>query len=821
MTLPRHLFVGLFVLGLARAQAPINDFCTGATGLEVGVNPAPPYGTSGAAFTNVGASMPSSPQFAGFGGLSDVFFSIQATCTGTTRVSLCTPPGFVDGSLSGALLTVFGAGSCTGVPVLVSTADVSCAGARPQVTFPSVAGASYLVRVASPSFTQGTFYVTVLPVVAAANDECATATPLLPGPNPGSSACTTPSTGAFLAACGTPPPIMGDAWHTVTAPFAAMITVTLSGAGADDFAVYAGACGALTPVACAGSGSPRTTTFAAVAGATYYVRTWKAFYVAGQDAYQLDVAFGAQPAADTCAAPTPLLAGVNPAPPAGASGATFSNVGATDQPGFFDPCGSGGFHDVFFLYTSDVDGPVRVSTCTPAGYAPGTLFDTMLAIYAADACTSPAPVALACNDDACEPYRSTLIFNAVYGVSYLVRVSSYSLGFTGTFYVTIDPSLNDACSAALPLAPGVVHGTTTIPACVGCTAAWYAFTPALSCDVVFSVVGLATPAVLEILLTPACTNLTPIAGPAPQAIVAGAAPGTTLWVRVITAAPDHFVLTVTCPTPPPNDEPFGAIPLVESPSAASGVGTITGDFHNFGATQSAGFATTSAPACGVAGRGPRSDVFFNYTTAFDGPAVIDVREVVGGGVPSPLLDTTAEVYAPLGTGYVLVACNDDATPFTVASTVRFFATAGTPYLLRVATSWDLASTAPNQHTEEGAFRIELSRPFAFDMDAPLGPGSIRLRNLNGPPGATALTVLTLLAGNFPNGFFFGIDPTLGEVQLALTYGAPFLNQLDPTGGSSFVVGPGLPPFTLYGVSLLLNPYGQLVAASAPEAFTIP
>jgi hypothetical protein len=819
MKFSRPLVLWLVVVGLAGAQAPINDNCIGATGLEVGINPAPPYGASGALFSNVGAALPPSGPFSGFGGFNDVFFSLEATCTGTLRVSMCTPPGFAAGTLTGAILTVFASGSCSGAPQPVSTPDVACAGARPQVTFPATEGGIYLVRVAGLSLSQGTFHLTVLPTSAAAADECATATALAAGPNAGSTQCATASGGAFLAACGTPPAIMGDVWHTVVAPFDATATITLTGAGADDFAVYSGTCGSLNVVACSGAGSPRTATFAAPAGSTHYVRVWKTLFAAGQHSYQLDVAFGGQPASDACATATPVFAGVNPAPPSGFGGATFSNAGATDEPGFADPCGSGGHQDVFFVYASDVDGPVRVSTCTPAGFAPGSLADTMVSIYASGDCGAPSPAALACNDDACEPYRSDLVFNATYGATYLIRVSSYYVGVTGSFYLTIDPSLNESCSAATPITPGVVHGTTAVPPCVGCTQVWYAFTPAIICDVSIAAAGAAPSVGFDVFLTPDCANFTLVSGFASEATLTGVAPGTTLWIRVITGAPGAFDLAVTCPTPPPNDDPAGAIPLVETPSATTGVGSIVGNFHNFGATQSAGFATTSDPACGTPGRGPRSDVFFSYATAFDGPVVLEASQILG--LPAPALDSIVEIYAFVGTGYAVLACNDDAAPGVASSSVRFDAVAGTSYLIRVATSWVLGSTAPGEHTTEGAFQIRVTRPFAFDIDAPLGAGSVRLRNVNGPPFTAALTVLTLFPGNFPHGFFYGIDPTYAELQLALTYGAPFINLLDANGASSFVAGPGLPSFTLYGVTLLLNALGQPVAVSAPESFTIP
>ena len=823
MKILRFFVLWLVAVALAGAQAPSNDSCSFPISLEIGINPGPPYGSSGNLFSNVGATFSSSPQYSGYGGTYDVFFALEASCTGTTRVSLCTPSGFAAGSTIPPFLHVFTNGSCISpYPTLLSTPAPYCSN-LPQVTFPSTEGGLYLVRVASGGFFPGSFYLTVQPTTANAADECATATSLAAGPNVGSTECASPSNGAFLLPCGTLPGIIGDVWRTIVAPFDTTVTLTLTGSGADNFAVYSGSCGSLTPVACAAGGTPRTLTFPVLAGETHHVRIWQSAFAVGQYSFQLDVQFGQQAASDSCATAAPVLAGVNPAPPFGAAGAVFTNAGAINQSGFSDPCGSGGYQDVFFTYVSEVDGVVRVSTCTPSGATPGSLVDTMLAIYASGACSSATPVAIACNDDACGSFKSNLVFNATFGTTYLIRVSSYYAGVTGTFHLTIDPSTNDACLAAAPLSPGVVNGTTAIPTCVGCSEAWYAFTPVMPCDIVLSVFGHAAPAGFEVYLTPDCTNFMLYSGYASQATLTGAAPFTTLWIKVLTNTPGGFTLSLSCPTPPPNDEPAGAIPLTESTGAGAAIGSFEGDFHNFGATQSAGFSTTSNPVCGTPGRSPRSDVFFSYTTAYDGPVMLDAVAVFGQifGLPIAPLDTTVEIYAFSAAANALLACNDDAAAGIVTSSVRFTAVAGTSYLVRVATSWDSASTAPGEHTTEGTFKIRVTRPFAFDMDAPFGPGSIRLRNLNGPPFTAALTVLTLFPGNYPYGFFFGIDPTFTELQLALSYGAPFTNFLDANGSSAFVAGPGLPSFTLYGVTLLLNAFGQPYAVSAPESFTIP
>lgn len=96
-------------------------------------------------------------------------------------------------------------------------------------------------------------------------------------------------------------------------------------------------------------------------------------------------------------------------------------------------------------------GLATVSTCTPAGFAAGSLGDTVLNIVAPGyPCPPPALALITCNDDGCGSL-STVTFSIISGSTYRFRVSGFNSA-VGTFYLSISvtpaPS-NDECSSRL------------------------------------------------------------------------------------------------------------------------------------------------------------------------------------------------------------------------------------------------------------------------------------------------------------------------------------------------------------------------------------
>jgi hypothetical protein len=194
---------------------------------------------------------------------------------------------------------------------------------------------------------------------------------------------------------------------------------------------------------------------------------------------------------DECTSPIAVTAGTNPVAPFGQSGHFFTNTGATA--GFpFPICTSGTAFDVWFAYTATATGAITVTTCTPPGFSPGSLNDTVLTVLDGSAC--PPTVMLGCDDDTCL-FSSSVTASVSAGGLYFIRVSGL-FGSTGNFYVNVTPpaTQNDECTSPLPLGLGgngpFSNAAATNSAGVAASCAsfmspgyrdlWYSFTPACS-----------------------------------------------------------------------------------------------------------------------------------------------------------------------------------------------------------------------------------------------------------------------------------------------------------------------------------------------------
>ncbi|HMQ23281.1 MAG TPA: hypothetical protein PKE00_12375, partial [Planctomycetota bacterium] len=113
-------------------------------------------------------------------------------------------------------------------------------------------------------------------------------------------------------------------------------------------------------------------------------------------------------------------------------------------------------------------------------------------------------------------------------------------------------------------------------------------------------------------------------------------------------------------------------------------------------------------------------------------------------------------------------------------------------------------------------------PAAFDLAlAPVDRGVLELRRQRGIPSDLYFTVLTVVPGAFPSGWFFGLDPSLPDVlhQVAIPHPV-FTGRLDSMGNASARLG-GLPVgLPLQGVALGLDPALRAWAASPPRAVIV-
>lgn len=520
---------------------------------------------------------------------------------------------------------------------------------------------------------------------------------------------------------------------------------------------------------------------------------------------------GAQaPANDDCSGAIPISAGVNPQPPTGSAN-FFSNFGATVSAGYPNEiaCGVayGMTNDVFFAYTAPTTTFVSFSVETPPGFGPGTLSDAMISVHTADSCPDGAP-SLGC---AGGPFGNPTLLTAVMGgATYYLRVGAWGYFTpTGTFRVTVTENAaapNDDCASALPLGPADADGATsalsdstlaTLTAIPGVYAGlslvdvWFSYAPPQTVSAYLHSPTNDAPFVE--ILSGNCAGMTSLALASYVTAPVTLQAGQTYYLRAMRSpGAQSGPFQITLHTKPINDEPAAALPLSDGLNPNAPNGSAASYFTNRGAT-----ATPSGP--GVAGS--NHDVFFTYVASATTDVVVSLCP--DPGFASEPFDGEMYVFQ----GATQLAYGDEECSSMPRAT--FAATAGATYSIQVG-GWASG--------ERGTFRIRVEPLFTLKIDSPSGPGSVRIANAAGVPGAFYFTALTVVPGAFPNGWFFGVELSPIELFLQLSSPAPFTGVLDASGGSTFSLT-GVPSLTLYGVTATFGP--GFLEASPAVSYTIP
>jgi len=153
-------------------------------------------------------------------------------------------------------------------------------------------------------------------------------------------------------------------------------------------------------------------------------------------------------------------------------------------------------------------------------------------------------------------------------------------------------------------------------------------------------------------------------------------------------------------------------------------------------------------------------------------------------------------------------------------TVPLSATAGVT-VMRVSMAWNVALPQPACGTigfgerEDYTLVVTPAAP-PFAMTAVTG-ATVDIAATGGTPGALYFMAITLNAGNYPNGYFYGIDIPFNEIIAEFNLGFPFIGGLDPTGAYLFsfpTPGFGVP---IYGVTLEFTP--SLLISQATNVVT--
>jgi hypothetical protein len=144
----------------------------------------------------------------------------------------------------------------------------------------------------------------------------------------------------------------------------------------------------------------------------------------------------------------------------------------------------------------------------------------------------------------------------------------------------------------------------------------------------------------------------------------------------------------------------------------------------------------------------------------------------------------------------------------------------------LCTSQVHATSADPELVEGGQFFAmyvdpKLGREFDLWFSSPSGAGSAQMHHMFGKPSATYFTAVSLNAGLFPNGAFYGVDIAFGDLINQALFGDPFVGVLDATGKKSGTIFTALPSGLAFYSVAIDDVLGLTPKVSAPVAYTIP
>ena len=528
------------------------------------------------------------------------------------------------------------------------------------------------------------------------SDDCSTADPIA-GAGVFTFDTTTATTGPQQSlTCGLGS-AFNDVWFDWTCPTTGVANWTLcGGAGYDTLVAVYGGAGCPTPgtaIVCdddSGCGLESTVQFACTAGSHYMLQLGAFSNGSGAGTFSLSVSIPS--ANDNCSTPV-VISGAGPF--------NFDNtVASTGTDGQSESLCAVQYgsttvdNDVWFSWTAPSSGVAQVSTCGL------TSTDTKIAAYAGSGCPA-AGSALACRDDSCFSFQTTILFPVTAGSTYTIQVGTFpgASGGTGAFTINVlTPPSNDDCTT-----PVVLGGSGTFPfdttvASTGtfgqsealCAAqygqftidndVWYSWTAPSTGVALVDTCGLTnvdtkiavyggtacpTPGSALACLDDACafglqtTLMLPVTAGSTYLIQLGNFPGAD-------GGPGSLSLSVV--QPPPNDDCTAATPV-------AGLGSFP--FNNLVA--STGAVGQSESLCNIFGTTTIDhDVWYSWVAPTSGCTVIDTC--------GSTVDTKMAVYHGAGcpAAGTAIACSDDSS-CGQQSSVRFTATAGQTYVIQLGT----------------------------------------------------------------------------------------------------------------------------------------
>jgi Secretion system C-terminal sorting domain len=355
-------------------------------------------------------------------------------------------------------------GTCGALTCVASNDDAGACSPQSQVTFTSVIGTTYYIRVGGYGTNAGAYTLALTCASLSANDGCAGALPIACGQTiAGSTADASPE--AMVAGCGnaTAP----SEWYVFTGT-GQYVTASLCGSAYDtQMSVVTGTCGGT--YTCIGfnddfCGLQSQVGFASITGTTYYIRV--SGYTTSSGNYSLALTCSTPPANDGCSGAIAVACGQT------ITGSTTDAFPEATAAG----CGNATAPSEWYSFV----GTGQLTTIDLCASS----YDTQVSVYSGTCAGGLSCVAF--NDDflGCG-LRSKVTFSAVTGVTYFVRVGGFGTA-SGNYSMTVTcvtETGNDPCTGALPIACGAtVTGSTAsmnidaIPAGCGISnssGAWY------------------------------------------------------------------------------------------------------------------------------------------------------------------------------------------------------------------------------------------------------------------------------------------------------------------------------------------------------------
>ena len=400
------LSIVLLCIPLVASAQAANDDCSAATEVGEGSHP-----------YDLTSSTLDGPDDCDGNMLNDVWFSYTASAGGIATISTCAQTG----SDTDGILIVYDGSACpaAGDPCLASSDD-DCGASNfmSTVDVPVTAGSNYLVQLGGWNGSEGDGTVDIF-LFNPSNDDCSAATEVGEGSHP---YVLTTSTLDGPADCDDN--ILNDVWFSYTASGDGIVTIdtcSQTGSNTDSIiAVYDGSAGcptsgpclAVSDDACGDSQFMSSVDVPVTAGSNYLIQVAGWNGSEGDGTVDIYLNTGATPSNDDCSEATEV-----------GEGSYSYDLTASTLDGPAD-CDGNILNDVWFSFTSSVDGIANINTCSQTG----TDSDSIIVVYdGSNGCPTSGPC-LASSDDACgtSQFMSTVDVPVTQGSNYLIQVAGWN-----------------------------------------------------------------------------------------------------------------------------------------------------------------------------------------------------------------------------------------------------------------------------------------------------------------------------------------------------------------------------------------------------------